>query len=58
VNVTPIVGQFLNGTEMPIDFDYNDPSVPYPINGRNEPTSQRFEVRPGYFRHTVSSRGN
>ncbi|KAH9030512.1 hypothetical protein EDB85DRAFT_1866414 [Lactarius pseudohatsudake] len=35
--------QFLNGTQMPLDFDYNDPSVPYTINGRDDPTSQRFE---------------
>ncbi|KAH8990807.1 hypothetical protein EDB92DRAFT_724534 [Lactarius akahatsu] len=35
--------QFLNGTQMPPDFDYNDPSVPFIINGRNDPTSQRFE---------------
>ncbi|KAH9054676.1 hypothetical protein EDB87DRAFT_1428312 [Lactarius vividus] len=34
---------FLNGTQMPFDFDYNDPSVPYVINGRDDPTSQRFE---------------
>ncbi|KAH9169340.1 hypothetical protein EDB89DRAFT_1908637 [Lactarius sanguifluus] len=35
--------QFLNGTRMPFDFDYNDPSVPFIVNGRNDPTSQRFE---------------
>ncbi|KAH8986939.1 hypothetical protein EDB86DRAFT_2809239 [Lactarius hatsudake] len=35
--------QFLNGTQMPFYFDYNDPSVPYIINGRDDPTSQRFE---------------
>ncbi|KAH9169339.1 hypothetical protein EDB89DRAFT_2073032 [Lactarius sanguifluus] len=35
--------QFLNGTQMPLDFDYNDPSVPYIINGLDDPTSQRFE---------------
>ncbi|KAH9048867.1 hypothetical protein EDB84DRAFT_1556539 [Lactarius hengduanensis] len=34
---------FLNGTEMPLDFDYNDPSVPFVVNGRNDPISQRFE---------------
>ncbi|KAH9169335.1 hypothetical protein EDB89DRAFT_1985343 [Lactarius sanguifluus] len=28
---------------MPFDFDYNDPSVPYIINGRDDPTSQRFK---------------
>lgn len=58
MNVTSIVGQFLNGTQMSLKFDYNDPSIPYPINGFNEPTSQRFEVRPDYFCHTVSSRGD
>ncbi|KAH8990803.1 hypothetical protein EDB92DRAFT_1946330 [Lactarius akahatsu] len=34
---------FLNGTKMPLNFDYNDPSVPFVVNGRNDPTSQRFE---------------
>ena len=29
---------------MPLNFDYNDPSVPFVINGRYDPTSQRFEV--------------
>ncbi|KAN0139275.1 hypothetical protein V8E53_002776 [Lactarius tabidus] len=35
--------QFLNGTEIPDSYDYNDPSLPSVINGRKEPTSQRFE---------------
>ncbi|KAH9077631.1 hypothetical protein EDB83DRAFT_2514346 [Lactarius deliciosus] len=39
----PDTWQFLNGTQMPLDFDYNDPSVPFTMNGRNDPTSQRFE---------------
>jgi len=34
--------RFLNGTEMPKNFDYNDPTLPYVINGRQDPTSQRF----------------
>ncbi|KAF8270049.1 hypothetical protein EI94DRAFT_1798552 [Lactarius quietus] len=34
--------QFLNGTLIPNNFDYNDPSLPFTINGRSEPTSQRF----------------
>jgi hypothetical protein len=42
--MTSIAVQFLNGTEMPVDFDYTDPSVPNNINGVDEPTSQRFEV--------------
>ncbi|KAI0289967.1 hypothetical protein BC826DRAFT_913877 [Russula brevipes] len=39
---SPNTWLFLNGTKMPIDFDYNDPSLPYVINGRQDPTSQRF----------------
>ncbi|KAF8270054.1 hypothetical protein EI94DRAFT_1723741 [Lactarius quietus] len=35
--------QFLNGTLMPDNFDYNDPSAPFVIDGRSDPTSQRFE---------------
>ncbi|KAI0299441.1 hypothetical protein B0F90DRAFT_1810686 [Multifurca ochricompacta] len=35
--------QFLNGTQMPVNFNYNDPSVPFVVNGRSNPTSQRFE---------------
>ncbi|KAF8270058.1 hypothetical protein EI94DRAFT_1771038 [Lactarius quietus] len=35
--------QFLNGTRMPHNFDYNDPSAPFVVNGRSDPTSQRFE---------------
>ena len=42
--MTYVVGLFLNGTQMPVDFNYIDPSVPYVVNGRNDPTSQRFEV--------------
>ncbi|KAI0267449.1 hypothetical protein BC834DRAFT_78050 [Gloeopeniophorella convolvens] len=34
---------FLNGTQMPANFDYNTPSVPAIVNGRSQPTSQRFE---------------
>ncbi|KAI9513403.1 hypothetical protein F5148DRAFT_3736 [Russula earlei] len=33
---------FLNGTHMPLDFDYYDPTLPYVINGQQDPTSQRF----------------
>ncbi|KAA1478510.1 hypothetical protein DENSPDRAFT_686430 [Dentipellis sp. KUC8613] len=33
---------FLNDTQMPDDFNYNNPSTPLPINGRSDPTSQRF----------------
>ncbi|KAF7319487.1 TSPc domain-containing protein [Mycena chlorophos] len=33
---------FLNGTQMPSDFDYMVPDVPIVINGRADATSQRF----------------
>jgi hypothetical protein len=39
-----MAGQSLNGTQMPLNYDYNDPSVSILINGRSDPTSQRFEV--------------
>ncbi|KAI9450194.1 hypothetical protein BJY52DRAFT_199868 [Lactarius psammicola] len=35
--------RFLNGTRMPVAFNYNDPPLSYFINGRNDVTSQRFE---------------
>ena len=41
---------FLNGTRMPASFDYNDPSLPYVINGRQDPTSQRFAVETALVR--------
>ncbi|KAI9463968.1 hypothetical protein BJY52DRAFT_1401032 [Lactarius psammicola] len=36
-------GQFLNGTQMPLNFNYIEPSVPFVINGRDDATSQRLE---------------
>jgi hypothetical protein len=48
--MTFVSGLFLNGTQMPADFDYNDPSLPYFINGRQDPTSQRFEVEADLIR--------
>ncbi|RDB23935.1 Peptidase S41 family protein ustP [Hypsizygus marmoreus] len=33
---------FLNGTQMPSSFNYNTPPAPFVINGRRDPTSQRF----------------
>ncbi|KAI5117463.1 hypothetical protein M0805_004067 [Coniferiporia weirii] len=33
---------FFNDTEFPETFDYNDPSTPFTINDRSDPTSQRF----------------
>jgi hypothetical protein len=57
-NYAPDNWQFVNGTDMPDNFNYNDPSLPFVINGRKEPTSQRFRVWPGYFYHTVSSCGS
>lgn len=36
---------FLNNTPFPATFDYADPSLPFHINGKSEPTTQRFLVR-------------
>ncbi|KAF8884228.1 hypothetical protein CPB84DRAFT_1686015 [Gymnopilus junonius] len=33
---------FLNTTIQPVTFNYNNPSVPFVVNGRVDPTSQRF----------------
>ncbi|KAF9450034.1 hypothetical protein P691DRAFT_666237 [Macrolepiota fuliginosa MF-IS2] len=33
---------FLNGTQMPPSFNYINPSSPFVVNGRQDPTSQRF----------------
>jgi len=50
--MTPISGMFFNGTQMPADFDYNDPSLPYEINGVQDPTSQRFAVKAALVWHS------
>lgn len=42
--MTFVVGLFLNGTQMPLDFNYDSPSLPYYVNGHKDPTSQRFLV--------------
>jgi len=34
----------VNGTQIPHDFDYDDPPIPFSINHRQQPTSQRYEV--------------
>lgn len=38
-------GAFLNDTEEPATFNYLDPVAPFTVNGRSDPTSQRFHVR-------------
>ena len=38
------VGAFLNDTIFPANHNYQKPTVPYFVNGRNDPTSQRFHV--------------
>ena len=38
-------GNFNNGTPIPPDFNYNDPSVSFKINGVIDPESTRFQVR-------------
>ena len=47
--MTFVSGLFLNGTQMPADFDYNNPTLPYVINGHQYPTSQRFAVKAVWF---------
>jgi len=42
--MTFIAVLFLNGTQMPSDFNYYDPPLSYVINGLQDPTSQRFLV--------------
>jgi len=37
-------GAFLNDTIMPVTFNYNNPPAPFIVNGRSDPTSQRFHV--------------
>ncbi|KAG5351078.1 hypothetical protein C0989_008086 [Termitomyces sp. Mn162] len=39
---------FLNGTHMGANFNYITPSVPFIVNGRSDPTSQRFHVNAIY----------
>lgn len=39
---------------MPVTFNYNDPPLSNTINGKNDPTSQRFEVGPGFAHHNFS----
>ncbi|KAH9012207.1 hypothetical protein EDB84DRAFT_1645112 [Lactarius hengduanensis] len=34
--------RFINGTRMPVAYNYNDPPLPWVINGRDGSTSQRF----------------
>jgi|SRR6266851_2670511 len=50
--MTFVSGLFMNGTQMPADFDYNDPPLPYVINGRQDPTSQRFTVAVALIQHS------
>ena len=45
-----ISGAFLNDTVFPADHNYQDPTVPFFINGKNDPTSQRFHVSTLYQR--------
>ncbi|KAH9955472.1 hypothetical protein BC827DRAFT_1271685 [Russula dissimulans] len=46
---------FLNGTQMPENYDYYDPSLPYQINDQNQPTSQRFEDLCAFRNVTIPS---
>jgi len=45
VSLRPLLlGAFLNGTGMPHGYDYYKPLEPFVVNGRPDPTSQRFHV--------------
>jgi len=48
--MTFVIGLFLNGTQMPVNFDYNLPSLPYRANGHKDPTSLRFLVEAVFFK--------
>jgi hypothetical protein len=39
---TPDNWAFLNGTQMPVDYNYMDPTEPLVVNGQKDRTSQRF----------------
>jgi hypothetical protein len=41
----------MNGTRMPEDYDYNNPSTEYDITDQNQPTSQRFTVEVASVHH-------
>lgn len=36
---------------MPLDFNYDNPPLPVVVNGRQDPTSQRFAVEAALIRH-------
>ncbi|KAG6915617.1 hypothetical protein DXG01_010693 [Tephrocybe rancida] len=40
---------FLNGTQIPANFNYINPSAPFIVNGRSDPTSQRFHDTCEFF---------
>ncbi|KAG6860617.1 hypothetical protein C0995_009371 [Termitomyces sp. Mi166 len=46
---------FLNGTHMSANFNYITPSLPFTVNGRSDPTSQRFHASPV---HNTVNNGN
>jgi hypothetical protein len=49
--LTSVAGLFLNGTKMPEDYNYNDPSTAYDINEQDQRTSQRFRVELASVNH-------
>ena len=51
--MTSVTGQFMNGTHMPTAYNYNNPSLPNVINGRNDSTSQYFAVGPDFVSHDL-----
>jgi len=46
---SPLNWAFLNDTEFPITFNYDNPILPATVNGKSEPTSQKFHDLCGDF---------
>lgn len=42
-------GAFLNDTVMPVTNNYDKPTVPFFVNGKSDPTSQRFHVSHDWY---------
>jgi hypothetical protein len=53
-----LLGAFLNDTIMPVTFNYDKPTVPFVVNGKLDPTSQRFHVSLQFYNITLSSLGS
>ena len=50
LTVIVVLGAFLNDTVMPVTNNYDKPTVPFFVNGKSDPTSQRFHVRYRWYK--------